>query len=93
VKIHELKTHEEAFRAVALGLKHHEFRKDDRGFEVGDVLKLIGIEPGIRGEASPLPEPPLFVAVTYITRGPAFDVPEGYVVMSIGAPILEGGIR
>lgn len=84
MKIHELKTHPEAYLAVAHGIKRHEFRLDDRGFEVGDILKLRSFDPV--GKAY-LPDPTLAVFVSYITRGPAFGVPENYVVMSIGETI------
>ena len=39
-KIHELKIYPQYFRAVLDGSKTFEFRKDDRGFEVGDTLIL-----------------------------------------------------
>lgn len=90
MKIHELKTWPEPWWAVYYGAKRHEWRKDDRGFAVGDVLVLIPVE----GEAphAPIPRPPLSVVVTYITRGPAFGVPAGYVCMSI-ARAEEGSRR
>jgi hypothetical protein len=37
---HDLKTWSEHFQAVACGEKRFELRRDDRGFEVGDILKL-----------------------------------------------------
>ena len=39
--IHELKCWPEYFVAMARGHKCFEFRKDDRGFSVGDHLKLM----------------------------------------------------
>src|SRR5688500_19787716 len=36
---HELKTWEEAFRALLTGEKRDEFRKDDSGVKVGDGLR------------------------------------------------------
>lgn len=40
MKTHELKTDPLVFAAVVAGLKTHEIRFDDRGFEVGDRLRL-----------------------------------------------------
>lgn len=41
MKVHELKIWPSFFRAVSEGTKTYEIRKDDRGFEVGDVLLLL----------------------------------------------------
>ena len=43
--IHELKIHPIQFEAVMTGKKHHEFRRDDRGFKVGDHLILREFMP------------------------------------------------
>ena len=50
-RIHELKTWPQFFDAVACGVKGFERRKDDRGFEVGDVLLLQEFDP-YKGEGS-----------------------------------------
>lgn len=39
-RIHELKTWPQFFDAIVDGTKTFELRKDDRGFQVGDVLHL-----------------------------------------------------
>lgn len=87
---HKLKTWANAWDAVADGRKTFEWRQDDRGFEVGDVLVLkrwdCGLEkrgdsyvPKIPSENKP---PELRVRVTYILRG-MFGVPPGFCVMAI----------
>lgn len=43
--VHQLKTWPEHFDAVASGLKTFEIRKDDRGFEVGNILNLNEFDP------------------------------------------------
>lgn len=96
---HELKTDPQVFDDVAEGRKSFEIRKDDRGFEVGDVLKLrktryTGQEmrpymhpdqPGRVVEGQPLKYvgPPLYVYVTYILRGPVYGLADGWVIMAV----------
>ena len=79
MKVHELKVWTEQYQAILDGRKRFEFRWDDRGFRVGDMLHLREYEPGgdsYSGES-------VMVEVTYIMHGPAFGLPKGYVVMSI----------
>ena len=45
MKIHELKTWPNMFEALSSGDKKCEVRKNDRGFSVGDVLKLMEFRP------------------------------------------------
>lgn len=76
--LHELKCWPEPFEAMARGLKFFEYRRDDRGFVVGDALLL----------REWLPERELYSGceltglVTYVLRG-AHGVPEGYCCMSV----------
>jgi len=82
---HDLRTWPEPFRAVRAGTKRHEYRRDDRGFLVGDTLTLLEWDPetkGYTGESE-------FVLVTYVSRGPGWGIPAGYVCMTI-APVTEG---
>jgi hypothetical protein len=79
--MHELKCQGSPFDAIERGDKRVEFRKNDRGFEVGDYLWLRCIntpcgtlETGYTGED-------LVVRVTHIQED--FGIPEGYVAMSI----------
>lgn len=99
-KTHTLKTWPNPFEAVASGRKTHEWRRDDRPFEVGDELLLDEFLPCITCQASgrlPSQAPccgaphglytgrRTAVYVTYITRPPEFGVPDGWLVMSISA--------
>jgi len=90
VKWHDLKTWPKEFEASLFGSKRHEFRRDDRGFNVGDLLLLREWDPEkgylMVPEGSHLGDytgrHALF-KVTFITRAPDFGVPEGFCVMSI----------
>lgn len=80
---HDLKTHPEPFQAIAFGDKTFEFRNDERGFQVDDQLLLREWDPDISQDSFGYTGRSFFVRVTYLLRGPAFGVPEGFVVMSI----------
>ena len=79
MKTHYLKTHPEPFQAVLDRRKKHEFRKNDREFGVGHMLILQEWSP----EKEDYTGRERSVQVTYISRGPAFGIPEGYCIMSI----------
>lgn len=77
--VHDLKTWPEFYVAVESGEKTFELREDDRGYRVGDFLRLKEY----------LPEPKrytgkeLVVQVTYLVAGPLFGVEPGHVCMAI----------
>jgi Domain of unknown function (DUF3850) len=86
LKVHELKTWPDPFLELKGGKKHHEFRRDDRGFQAGDVLVLREFCPPPEqreGLAGTYTGRVLARRVTSITRGGSFGVPEGYAVMSV----------
>lgn len=84
---HELKCWPQSFEAIVEGRKTHEFRKDDRGFRVGDTLQLREYDPVIpRLASSDVPHYTgrrVACQITYISRGPEHGIPEGHVIMSI----------
>lgn len=93
-----MKTWPEPFYRVWAGEKHHEVRKDDRGYAVGDLLLLrefdLAAKPTLfdinaslmNGEA---PGPGRYLGravlafVTYITHGGRFGLASDACVMSI----------
>lgn len=90
---HDLKCWPGPFEATRDGTKTFEWRKDDRGFEVGDELLLREWNPSERigwaGEyVADRTGRWCLVKVTYILRG-RFDVPAGYCVMAI--EFMAGG--
>jgi hypothetical protein len=81
---HPLKTWPAPFAAIMEGRKRHEFRRDDRGFRTGDTLVLKEWDPAGDPElGGAFTGRKCRVRVTYISRGPMWGIPDGYVVMSI----------
>lgn len=81
--VHKLKTWPAFFRRVASGEKTFEIRKDDRGFQKGDVLLLQEWDPKhleIGGPANPYTGEALRCEVTYVT---GWEQKPGFVVMAI----------
>ncbi len=81
IEVHELKTWPMEFEAVMRRVKRAEFRRDDRGFDVGDWLRLREWDP-IRQEYTGRDA---HARVTHIVDGGVggFGIPAGYVMMSI----------
>jgi hypothetical protein len=81
---HILKTWPEPYAAMVEGWKTHEFRKDDRGYEVGDMLVLQEWRPDAgKVGGGKYTGGEIIRWVTYIGRGPGFGIPKGYCVMSV----------
>jgi hypothetical protein len=75
---HELKTWPEYYNAVFDGTKTFEVRKNDRNYQVNDVLYLREWDPLRETYTGSVTK----VCVTYILSDPAF-VKEGFVIMGI----------
>ena len=79
---HELKIHAPYFATISDGRKPFEARRDDRGFQTGEVLWLREYHPDrertlrYSGNAE-------FARITYILRGGQFGVEVGHVIMGI----------
>lgn len=75
---HRLKTAVDMWEAIRERKKTAEFRKNDRDYRVGDRLIL---ERGIDGNKYNLT---LHRAITHAVYGPAYGIPEGYAMLSLG---------
>jgi hypothetical protein len=75
---HELKVWPEFFEPLIEGRKTAEYRKDDRGFHLGDTLWLREWEPSTEAYTGR----EACAVVTHITGG-AF-LPNRYVMLSLG---------
>lgn len=77
---HELKVLPAYFHPLSSGEKPFEVRRDDRGFQKGDVLWLREWEPKLGGRYTRNAE---FVRVTWILTGGQFGIEPGFVVMGV----------
>lgn len=77
-RIHELKVWPEYFAATAAGVKPWEYRLNDRGYQVGDILRMREYDP----QAGHYTGAVLEVSVLYLLSGPVSGITEGYVVMT-----------
>lgn len=93
-RVHELKTWPEFFQAIVTGKKRFEFRKDDRGFTVGDCVLLYYWDPSPSTSYAPLGRSRVkswtFARIDYVLRGYS-GLPEAHAVLSITprAPLSE----
>lgn len=77
--VHYLKIKEEYYRDVVIGLKTFELRKNDRDFQVGDVLMLIKLDD--KGNET---DQVTRTKVTYILKDcPQYGLKEGYAILGI----------
>lgn len=78
--VHELKTLSQYFNPVVEGIKTFEIRKDDRGYDVGDLLFLKEYEnDSFTGKA-------IIKEVIYTTT---FNQEQGYLVLAIKEPVFN----
>jgi hypothetical protein len=76
MKTHRLKIDPAPFQAVVKGLKPFEYRKNDRDFQVGDLVLLTEWEKGaFTGKE-------ICETITYILHGGQYGIPEGYCIFS-----------
>lgn len=76
---HELKTWTDVFDEIVKGIKVHEFRKNDRDFQVGNILLLREFVPA--GERYTGRN--VLVKITSISFGPEWGIPFGFAAFSI----------
>ncbi|MGX9980664.1 DUF3850 domain-containing protein [Methylobacterium fujisawaense] len=87
--IHHLKTLPTYFDAVERGEKTFEIRRDDRGFQKGDIVRLLRLpESGERVYA--LKNDPTYGLenidrrILWILTGGQFGLEPGYVILALG---------
>lgn len=80
---HELKTWPTYFDAVERGEKTFEVRRDDRGFQKGDTLRLRRWNTSWQGYDS---HPPIEREISYVLTGGQFGIEPGFVVLGLQPP-------
>lgn len=86
---HTLKTWPRFYEAVFMGVKTFEVRRNDRGFQRGDKLRLVKWDPATELYVNKYGEPTpdfydatqITVRVAYVLNG--FGIEPGFVVMGI----------
>ena len=77
--VHYLKIKPEYYKDVECGLKTFELRKNDRNFQVGDILMLIKLDD--EGNET---DQVTRVKVTYILKDcPQYGLKDGYAILGI----------
>lgn len=85
--VHYLKIKAEYYTDVEIGLKTFELRKNDRNFQVGDVLMLIKLDD--KGNET---DQVIKKKVKYILKDcPQYGLKEGYAILGIDTGNLFGG--
>ena len=80
--IHELKTWPDVFIAILEGRKCHEYRVDDRDFQLHDTLVLREWTPGV-DDGGRYTGRVIKTIVTYIDKSPRWGIADGYAAMTI----------
>jgi hypothetical protein len=81
--MHRLKTWVPYFAAVTDGVKPFEVRRDDRGFQRGDRVRLVEVSQPRDGMIPTGREAEY--EITYVLTGGQFGIEPGYVVLGLGA--------
>lgn len=85
--VHYLKIKPEYYKDVECGLKKFELRKNDRDFQVGDVLMLIKLDD--KGNET---DQVTRVKVSYILKDcPQYGLKDGYAILGIDTGNRFGG--
>jgi hypothetical protein len=86
MKLHELKIKKEYFQEVYFGKKTFELRKDDRDYEVGDLIKFKVVnkdEHGKEGFCEYVDSEALYI-ITYILRNvPEYGLDKDFCILGI----------
>lgn len=79
--VHDLKCMSQYFDALKSGAKTFELRRNDRDYQVGDVLRLRKWGGEMRHRY--WDEEPLYFIVTYMLWQCGFGLKKGYVILGI----------
>ena len=73
---HNLKSETEYYQASEKGIKQFELRKNDRNYQVGDMVYLEEVVNGVYTGRKLYP-----MQIKYILKGGKYGLEEGYVII------------
>lgn len=86
-RIHELKCWPQYFDAVVSGEKTFEVRRDDRGFQTGDVVELQrtyeDMSHAVKRDINGIPSDYRRFKIGWILTGGQLGIEPGYIVFSL----------
>lgn len=86
MKLHELKIQYEYLEAVSLGIKTFELRKNDRDYQVGDLIHFIGVgyKLGNLNGCIPYIDKDELYRITYVLKDvPEYGLDKDYCILGI----------
>lgn len=84
MKLHELKIKEEYFKEVLRGNKTFELRKNDRDYQVGDLIHFLSVNGGNLIIGNPAYNEKLVFQITYILKDVAeYGLDKEYCILGI----------
>ena len=92
-RLHELRTWPEHFAAVLDGSKPYEVRVDDRGFAVGDLVRLAEYEPPRAGDLGHFTGREVTRRVTHVLAAGTFGLRPGYVALGLARVAGDGAVE
>lgn len=87
---HAIKIKEVYFKAVLSGEKTFEIRKNDRDYQVGDIIHFVPVDDECD---MIIPHDPNAYKITYVFHGGEYGLEEGYCVFGIIPEAYDRGIR
>ena len=81
--VHELKTHELYWDAIAERRKTFELRFNDRAYQTGDTLRLV--RWSAEHHCKTAPYEPIIATVAYVMHGGLFGLKDNWVCMALTA--------
>lgn len=84
MKLHELKIKHEYLVEVTMGRKTFELRKNDRDYQVGDLIRFIDIKQDSKGDCDIYINKDTLYKITYVLKDvPEYGLDKDYCILGI----------
>lgn len=84
MKLHELKIKHEYLVEVDMGRKMFELRKNDRDYQVGDLIRFIDIKQESKGDCDIYIDKDDLYKITYVLKDvPEYGLDKDYCILGI----------